>query len=301
MKRVILLLGITLLFSNANAQTDGYAESEGVKIHYRVFGSGVPILIINGGPGLDCQGFEEVARTLAAHYEAIIYDQRGTGNSTMASLNAANITMKLMVADIENLRKKLKINQWIILGHSFGGMLASYYATMHPETVKAMILSSSGGIDLDLLSDVQSRINSRLTKEQSDSVNYWADRISHGDTTNMARWQRAKALANAYVFDKKYAPLVAARLSHTNPRVNGLIWQDMEKIPFNCAPKLMQFRKPVLIIQGKMDVVDQRLAVKAHHVLKNSKLFFVDHSVHYGWLDNSEEYFGEIQKFLSEN
>ena len=59
-----------------------------------------------------------------------------------------------MVDDLEVLRKQLQIRQWIVLGHSFGGMLACYYATLFPENIEGLILSSSGGIDLELQSYV---------------------------------------------------------------------------------------------------------------------------------------------------
>ena len=299
MKKGILFCLVIIFYWQVNAQKDGFAQSEGVKIYYRTFGAGTPVLIINGGPGMNSNGFADLAKMLSTHNETIIYDQRGTGKSEIQNVNSSNITMKLMVEDIENLRKHLNISKWIVMGHSFGGMLASYYATLHPEAINSMILSSSGGIDLDLLSDVGNNITSRLTKQQADSVNFWTQKIDEGDTSHFAKLQRGIALANAYVLDKKYVPVIAERLTQSNMQVNNLIWQDLRKIKFNCAPGLSTFNKPVLIIQGKQDIVDPKLAEKAHRILKNSKLVFVDHSVHYGWLDNKEQYLGEIEKFIA--
>jgi proline iminopeptidase len=300
-KKKIFLFWVIILSVHLYAQEEGYAQSAGVKIYYRIFGKGIPILIINGGPGLNSDGFEDLAKTLSAHNQTIIYDQRGTGKSVMQKIDSSTITMPLMAEDMENLRKQLNIQKWIILGHSFGGMLASYYATIHPEVIISMILSSSGGIDLELLSYASNNVNSKLTKEQLESVNYWSQKINEGDTTYFARWQRAKALANAYVYDKKYVPVIAARLTQTNQQINGLIWQDLQRIKFNCADKLSSFNKPVLIIQGKLDIVEEKTAQKAHKILKNSKLVLLDHSVHYGWLDNREKYISEVEKFVSEN
>lgn len=212
-KRVFFFWVIIILSVELYAQKEGYAESIGVKIYYRTFGKGIPILIINGGPGLNSDGFEDLAKTLSVYNQTIIYDQRGTGKSVMQKIDSSTITMQLMAEDMENLRKQLNIQKWIILGHSFGGMLASYYATIHPEIIISMVLSSSGGIDLELLSYASNSVNSKLTKEQLDSVNYWSQKINEGDTTYFARWQRAKALANAYVYDKKYVPVIAARLT----------------------------------------------------------------------------------------
>jgi len=301
MRKTILFILIVFLSVQLNAQKEGFAESTGVKIYYRTFGSGVPVLIINGGPGLNSDGFEDLAKTLSLHNQTVIYDQRGTGKSVLKKTDTLTVTMQLMVDDIENLRKQLHIQKWIILGHSFGGMLASFYATRHPESILAMILSSSGGIDLDLLSYVSNSINSKLTPTQIDSVNYWNQKISGGDTSYFAKLQRAKILANAYVFDKKYAPTIAIRLTQGNMQINGLIWQDMQKIKFNCAGKLSLFKKPVLIIQGKQDIVAEKTAQKAHKILKNSTVILLDHSVHYGWLDNRKKYLTTVENFITAN
>jgi len=301
MKNLLLSFLISVASLQLQGQKDGFAESNGVKIYYRTFGTGIPVLIINGGPGLNSDGFVDLAKSLSSHNKTIIYDQRGTGRSAMQKINTSTITMQLMIDDMEYLRKQLKIERWIILGHSFGGMLASYYATIHPDRIISMILSSSGGIDLELLSYVSKNINAKLTPQQLDSSNYWSQKIANGDTSYLARWQRAKALANAYVYDKKYAPAIAERLIHSNLHINDLVWRDMQKINFNCASKLLNFTSPVLIIQGKQDIIEERTSQKANKILKNSRLVILDHCVHYGWLDTRDAYLSEVKKFISGN
>ena len=121
---------------------------------------------------MNSNGFASLAQVLAEDYQAILYDQRGTGKSILRSINAEHLTLDKMVKDIEQIRSHLGIESWVVLGHSFGGMLASYYATLNPERVKAMILSSSGGLDLQLFESLD--IRSHLTMEQQDSLQYWS-------------------------------------------------------------------------------------------------------------------------------
>jgi proline iminopeptidase len=206
--------------------------------------------------------------------------------------------MDLMVKDIENLRRHLHIDKWTILGHSFGGMLASWYATLYPRHIRSLILSSSGGIDLDLLNYVSAAINSTLTSAQQEAVSYWTNKISGGDTSHYARLQRGLALAPAYVYDKKNVPLIAERLTQGNSRINNLVWQDLRKIKFDCSGKLSAALFPVLIIQGKQDIVSAATAEKAKKAFKNAVLVYLDHSVHYGWLDNPAGYFATVNDFL---
>lgn len=304
MKRISILVTffyLCFLCSCSFSSEGGIISTDGAPVYYKVFGTGKPLLIINGGPGMNSNGFEALAKQLSKTNKTIIYDQRGTGKSTLKSLDSSTVNLKLMIDDIESLRKGLNIEKWSILGHSFGGMLASYYATLHPQHIDKLILSSSGGIDLDLLSYVNEAITSKLSKTKRDSVNYWTTRIDGGDTSHAALLGRGRNLAEAYVLNKKYIPVIAERLTQGNGTINQLIWRDFQKVNFNCAEKLKNFKQPVLIIQGKEDIIKPETAEKAHAVLSNSRVVLMDHCIHYGWLDNEETYFKEVNGFLAEN
>lgn len=294
----ICLFAFLMVLGNAFAQTEGYStNNDSNKTYYKIFGKGEPLLIINGGPGMNSNGFEGMAKVLAETQEAIIYDQRGTGKSKLKELNSKTISMKIMADDLEALRKHLKIKKWNILGHSFGGMLASYYATVYPNSINKLVLSSSGGIDLTLLK-TPNLIERNLSKVEKDSLDYWNDKIEKGDTSHAARLARGRAMAPAYVYDQKYIPIIAERLTQGNSTINGLLWDDMQKINFDCKSKLKSFKNPVLIIQGKEDVISNQIGELAQKTIPNSKLILLENCRHYGWLDAKEKYFGEINSFL---
>jgi len=294
----IFLFAFLLVLGNTFAQTEGFStNNDSSKTYYKTFGKGEPLLIINGGPGMNSNGFESMAKTLAETQETIIYDQRGTGKSELKELNSETISMKIMADDIESLRKHLNIKKWNILGHSFGGMLASYYATIYPNSINKLVLSSSGGIDLTLLK-TENLIERNLTKVEKDSMNYWNDKIEKGDTSHEARLARGRAMAPAYVYDKKYVPIIAERLTQGNSKINGLLWDDMQKINFDCKEKLKTFKNPILIIQGKQDVISNQIGELANKTFPNSKLILLENCRHYGWLDAKEKYFTDVNSFL---
>jgi proline iminopeptidase len=294
----IFLFAFLMILGNTFAQTEGFStNNDASKTYYKTFGKGEPLLIINGGPGMNSNGFEGMAKTLAENQETIIYDQRGTGKSKLKDLNSKTISMQLMADDIESLRKHLKIEKWSILGHSFGGMLASYYATVYPNRIKKLVLSSSGGVDLTLLHS-PNLIEAGLSKTEKDSLDYWNNKIEKGDTSYTARLGRGRAMAPAYVYDPKFIPVIAERLTQGNSTINGLLWDDMQKIHFDCKDKLKKFENPVLIIQGKQDIISNEIGELAHKTLPNSKLILLENSKHYGWLDAKEKYFTEINSFL---
>ena len=297
MKRWVSILFIAFITKLGISQSAIDIPIKDGNIHVTTYGVGKPILIINGGPGMNSEGFISLAEELGKTNLAILYDQRGTGNSTLAEVNSNTVTMDLMVQDIETIRNYFGFNDWVVLGHSFGGMLASYYLKKNPNSINGLILSGSGGFDLSIIRNIN--LLSRLTSKERDSLNYWNRKISQGDTSYLARYNRGKFLAPAYVYNKKHVPVIARRLTQGNRTVNSLVWQNIRAIKFDCREAYRKYAKPVLIIQGKQDVMGDTIAKEAHKILSNSRLIFIDECVHYGWLEQPKIYFNAINSYLS--
>ncbi len=296
---LLLLLCCFFLSLPAYPQTDGYAPAHEVQIYYKIFGNGTPILLINGGPGGNSEGFGYIASLLAEKHQAIIFDQRGTGKSTLPRLDSSTITMDLMIADIEALRKHLKIEKWVVMGQSFGGMLGAYYASHYPQRVVGLIFSASGGLDLKFMEYAQARIQANLTEEQRFSLAYWGGKVRQGDTTQNTLSERAKVLAHAYVVHKEHVNTIATRILQINMQINEIVFQDLIKIKFDCKPILRKFKAPVLILQGRQDIIAPEIAKTAHKTLRNSRLVMLDNCSHYGWLDQKEQYMREVNRFMA--
>lgn len=291
---------IVLITAFGFSQTDATITSGNSKLHYKTFGTGKPLLIINGGPGMNCEGFSTVAEEISKFgYQTIIYDQRGTGKSTIETANSETVTMDLMVQDMENLRKYLKIDKWTILGHSFGGIMAAYYTTKHHENIDKLIFSSSGGVNMKFTSYVSNRLQNNLTKTQRDSLSFYQRKLDAGDNSVVTLKKRASFLANAYVFDKSKAPIIASRLTQTKFEINALVFENLRKIDFNCAHKFKNFNQPVLVLQGKNDIITTDTAKEIADAFPNSKLVLMDNCAHYGWLDATGVYFNSIKSFLN--
>jgi proline iminopeptidase len=99
---------------------------------------GLPAVFLHGGPGAGCEpyhrGFFDPKR-----YRAVLFDQRGSGQSRPHAALDSNTTPNL-VADIENLREHLGIERWVVFGGSWGSTLGLAYAEAHPERVSGLIL-----------------------------------------------------------------------------------------------------------------------------------------------------------------
>lgn len=99
---------------------------------------GVPVLFLHGGPGA---GLSPQHRRFfdPQHYRVILFDQRGAGRSTPLG-ECRNNTTQLLIADIEQLRAKFGIRQWLVFGGSWGSTLALAYGEAHPQACLGFIL-----------------------------------------------------------------------------------------------------------------------------------------------------------------
>lgn len=285
-----------LLSFSAVAQTEsGYAGNT----YYQTFGSGSAVLIINGGPGLDSAGFEAVAKTIAAQgYQTILFDQRGTGRSRLANINAETIRLALMVQDIEQLRQQLNIEKWVVLGHSFGGMLGAAYAAKYPQHISKLIFSSSGGLDLQFRDHIAERLLNNLSLQEQIRMQMYQLRQRSGDDSDSTRDTLAQLRARAYVVDKSKAPLVAARLKVVNLTINQLVFADLEKNHFDLKTQFKQFSAPVLVLQGENDIISTETAQTIAGSFTRAELVLLPQCAHYGWLDQPDLYYSAVFRFL---
>lgn len=97
------------------------------------------IIFLHGGPGYNCSNFEITTAVNLAQkgFYVIVYDRRGEGRS--ASLKA-KFTFDESFSDLQNLYKQYDIERATLMGHSFGGIVASLFAEKFPEKTTAVVL-----------------------------------------------------------------------------------------------------------------------------------------------------------------
>ncbi len=99
---------------------------------------GVPVLLLHGGPGA---GATPTHRRFfnPDHYRIVIFDQRGAGRSAPLGCTDDN-DLPHLVADMEALRRHLRIDRWHLFGGSWGSTLALAYAQSYPARCLSLIL-----------------------------------------------------------------------------------------------------------------------------------------------------------------
>ena len=114
--------------------------SGGHRLAYELCGNpaGEPVVVLHGGPGAGCTPMHRRFFDPAS-YRIVLFDQRGAGRSTPYASLHRNTTQDL-VADIEALRRHLRIERWMVFGGSWGSTLALAYAAAHPQACRALVL-----------------------------------------------------------------------------------------------------------------------------------------------------------------
>ena len=100
------------------------------------------IIFIHGGPSGNSTLFEATtAQALAGKgFYVIVYDRRGEGRSIDST---ATFTYQETFTDINEIYQTYKIEKANLIGHSFGGLVATLYTNKYPEKVKSLILAGA--------------------------------------------------------------------------------------------------------------------------------------------------------------
>ena len=93
--------------------------------------------LLHGGPGGDHSGFKPGFSPLAERMQLIYVDHRGQGRSARGPKET--YTLDNNVEDLEVLRRYLGLEQVVVIGVSYGGMVALAYASRYPESVSHLI------------------------------------------------------------------------------------------------------------------------------------------------------------------
>ena len=302
--RYCILCLMALLSQIANAATSyQYLDIDQGRLAYRVFGAGRPLIVINGGPGRSSQTFVPLAEKLSEkNLKVILFDQRGTGQSTLKVVDSSTITMSHMVRDLESLRTHLHLPKLSILGHSFGGMYAMSYAAQYPNKVEALILSASGGIDLSWQQYTRNNMLVRLSEDAKERYQHWTsdEQIARDPLT--AALESLRVLLPAYVYDQKFVPEIEQALINLEyyfPEVNRLVWDDLKKSNYSLEKSFRKFKAPTLILAGRQDFLGEAVPLRIQANIAGSKLEFLDKCSHYPWLDQPKSYFSFIDAFLN--
>ena len=279
--------------------SEGKVVRNGIDLYYSVLGrSGDYVLVLSGGPGEEVRSMQGVADELGKKYRCIMFEQRGTGRSRLPKYDASTINLNAYIEDIEALRKQMQIDKLIVVGNSWGMMLSLAYAGTYAEHVRAIVTVGSGPITSDYLAVFIDNQKMRLSPCDLEVIEYWSEPSRHAANFERAEFERIRATAPAYFYDRKRAIEFEMELTpgEFNPAVTAAFLKAEPR--FDLRPQLKRITAPVLLLQGRQDLAGEANIFEAHLLIKNSILKFIDKCGHIPWLEQPAETWKIVNEFL---
>ena len=125
-------------------------ELLGIRLHAEAHGpqDGPVVIVLHGGPGGDYRSLLPLTALADDGYRVQFYDQRGAGLSERVDDTA--LTLDGHIAELDALANALTPDGPVVLvGHSWGAMLASAYLGRHPDRVAKAVLIEPGFLSAD--------------------------------------------------------------------------------------------------------------------------------------------------------
>lgn len=130
--------GTTSVATN-HPDDSGYAEVNGLKMYYEVYGQGKPIVLIHGSFMNIPLNWSNIIPLLADDRKVIVSEMQGHGRTKDIP---REFSYEGMADDVSGLLKFLKTDSADILGYSMGGGVAFQLAVRHPEQVRRLVILS---------------------------------------------------------------------------------------------------------------------------------------------------------------
>ncbi|QYZ78891.1 alpha/beta fold hydrolase [Methanofollis formosanus] len=118
----------------------GYVTANGIRIGYREYGSGAPLLMITGYTGRMADWDPRIITALAAGFRVIVFDNRGMGET---GADGRPFSIELFAEDTRAFLDALGIARVHLCGHSMGSFVAQELAIRYPERVDGLVLVST--------------------------------------------------------------------------------------------------------------------------------------------------------------
>ena len=117
-----------------NEEVGSYADVNGIKMYYEIYGQGEPLVLIHGNGGSINSGRQQIA-FFSKYYKVIAVDSRGQGNTND---NSDSLTYDQMAADVNSLLDNLHLDSTFIIGQSDGAIIGLITAFRYPKKVKML-------------------------------------------------------------------------------------------------------------------------------------------------------------------
>lgn len=326
MKLTLLLVALTTLLAckqpekpivpNISGNTDtiktGGSKLISIDGRYKVWtkkvGDGkIKVLLLHGGPGFSHDYMECFEDFLPKEgMEIYYYDQLGCGNSD----NPADTTLwntHRYVEEVEQVRKGLGLDQFYIVGHSWGSMLAMEYLAKYQSHVKGAVFSNmtagikdytdySDTLKRKLFSAADKALYDSLDKRKAYSSPQYTDLLMNKLYSQvicripLAQWPEPLLRGFRKANQTIYIQMQGVDEFHVTGNFKN--WDFWSRLP--------DIKIPVLVLGGQHDEMNPESMKKEGQLLPDSRTYLCPDGSHMSMYDDQQRYFSALTNFLKE-
>ncbi len=280
---------------------EGYVEVEGGEIWYQIIGEGenTPLLCMHGGPGGTHRYFyylEEVSK----QRPVILFDQLGSGRSGHHT-DTTLLTVEHFVEQVHALKEHLELNEYYILGQSWGAALQLEYYQKYPQGIKGIVFSSPyvstpiWAEDADTLISTLPDSVQEYIRIAEESNEFGTDDYKFADSVYWSRFglrtsppphwmDTIPTPSNSFIYNYMWGP--------SEFTATGIL-KDYDN-----ASALSSINVPTLFLTGEFDEARPSTIKKFRDMVEGSEFVMISSAGHSSMMDNTNEYNTAVSTFL---
>lgn len=275
-------------------------------LYARAIGQGRQVIVLHGGPDFDHGYLLPDLDRLKDTFRLIYYDQRGRGRSA-ENVRPEDVTLASDVDDLDRVRQHFRLDAPVLLGHSWGTVLALEYALRHPTRVSHLILMNPApasaadvavsrkayleklGADMDRQREILASAAYQAGDPEAVTARY---RIHFKPALKRAEnYERLMTTMQAVFVSQGKEGIVKARA------VEQRLYRDTwERAGYDLMPRLRDLRIPTLVIAGDHDFFPVEVAEYIARGLPNAELITIKDCGHFAFLECP----GEVRTALND-
>jgi len=307
MKKTITLVLWLFTIIGVNSQT----------IYSKAYGDSddTALIFLHGGPGYNSIAFElSSAKKLSdAGFYVIVYDRRGEGRSADEN---TTFTFESSYADIDMLYDRFNLTEATLIGHSFGGILGTYYAENRAEKVKSLVLVSSPLVMQDIFSTII-KTSKVIYQNNDDKANLgYIKMLENMDTKTLeyASYSFGHAMQNGFYTPK--APSNSALQIYKDLNNNAMykthgttmtteapqgFWENENYTTIDLTQKLKGLLDngiPIYGLYGKDDgLFSENHIMKLESIIPKNNFKYFKNSSHNVFIDQQKEFIKALKNW----
>jgi proline iminopeptidase len=264
-------------------------------LYARDVGRGRPLIVLHGGPDFDQAYLQPELDELADTYRLIYYHQRGRGKSA-ENVRPEDVTLASDLEDLDKVRRYFRLDAPVLLGHSWGTVLALEFALRNPTLVSHLVLMNPAPVSQAQVATLRQSYVAQLGSDMDRQRGIQAgEAYKEGNPDAVAARYRIHfkhALQRPADYEKLMARMSAGFRSQGKDgilkawAVEDRLYRDTWSLPgYDLLPKLRSLRIPTLVIVGEQDFIPPAIASEIAQSLPEATLVRIPTCGHFAYLE----------------